>query len=98
MSHGRFGPAPVLAVGLPAPTILVGQMVLCTVALLIIQPPFAMVPPPPGAHELGPSISLQRILSLAFAATSATWVLHACDVTPLDSFRGACEVMYRASR
>lgn len=98
MSCGRFGPAPAPTMHLPAHTILVGQMIVCTVALLIIQPPFAMVAPPPGMHELGPSMSLNRVLSLAFAATSATWILHAGGVTPFDSFRGACEVMYRASR
>lgn len=96
--HGRFGPAPAPGATLPAHTVLVGQMVVCTAGLLLIQPPFAMAPPPPGAHELGPSLSLSRVLALAFAATSATWLLHSMGVGPLDSFQGACEVMYRASR
>ena len=93
--HNRFGPAPPLMATVSPQTVLVGQMVVCVVSLLILQPPFVMAPPVGG---LGPTMSLSRILALSLAATSATWVLHASGVTPLDSFQGACEVMYRVSR
>ena len=96
--HERFGPPPVLVVpALSNSSVLVGQMVLCSVALMMIQPPFVMTTSP-VTPELGSMLSIGKILAVAFTATAATWALHASGTSPTESFQGACELMYRASQ
>ena len=91
--ESKFGPAPAFAHAPPlAPhVILLGQMVVCVALLVVLQPPFVLAP------GVG-AVDLSRVLAASAATVGATWAMQTCGAHPGDTFRGACEVFYRASR
>lgn len=92
----KFGPVPAFACARapPAQLVFLGQVVVCVVLLVLLQPPFVM-----GHaydHRL-PSLCIHRVLGVSCATALATYVLHAAGTTPADTFRGACELLYRVA-
>lgn len=87
----KFGPMPpVYGPPLPVHVVLLGQMVVCAVLLIAVQPPFVASPDGP--------VCMTRALSLSVAVATSTYLLHACGAHPGDTFRGACDIVCRAMR
>ena len=91
--ESKFGPVPAYAHAPPlAPhVVLLGQLVACVALLVLLQPPFVLAP------GVG-AVDMSRVLAASAATVAGTWAMHACGAHPGDTFRGACEVLYRAAR
>lgn len=89
----KFGPAPAFhaAPPLPSHVVLLGQLVACVALLLVVQPPFVRAPGEPF-------VDMARVLGASVATVGATWLMHCVGAKPADTFRGACELLYRAAR
>ena len=94
----KFGPIPtvctkVVVNGAPPYIVLLGQFVVNVALLILIQPPFVSSSTDKG--DALPFISFQRVVCMAFLATSATWVMNATGTRPIDVCRGAVDVLRR---
>lgn len=91
----KFGPAPTLP-PLPWHVVLLGQLAVCVALLVVVQPIFVMTPVSNATAV--PTLCPSRVAAAALGTTAATWLLHACGAKPVDTFRGACDVLVRAIR
>lgn len=89
----KFGPPPSAAAlsAMPTHVVLVGQVIVCVALLVVVQPPFVLLPASDAGMPL--TVCPTRVLVLALATAAATWTLHTCGAAPGDTFRGACELM-----
>ena len=94
----KFGPAPAFACARAPPTQLVVlvQVVVCVILLVVLQPPFVLTPG--SADDRVPTLCMNRVLGVSVLTALGTYLLHLGGAQPSDTFRGACELMYRASK
>lgn len=78
----KFGPPPI-----PTPVILLGQTVVCLIALFLIEPPFVQ-------HDR--NLSITRLVTVLSLTILSTCMLHISGVHPVDAFRGTVELTHRA--
>ena len=93
----KFGPPPpaaMLAPPPPAHVVLLGQLAVCMVLLVATQPPFVLR----HAHGAISTLCPGRVVAVAAGTVGLTYVLFLSGTRPSDSFRGACEMMWRALR
>ena len=81
--NDKFGePPPLIAFNVSAEVVLVCQVVVCTLLLVMIQPPFVVDVAPDGYV----SLSAYKTLAVVGLATMATAMLHHFNVSPKDAF------------
>lgn len=99
----KFGPPPsivYLVPPMPPHVVLIGQFVICAAVLILIQPPFVLSShfDDGTRHDKNGNLCMLRVLTVAAITVSATYVLQICGVMPGDTFRGACDLVYKALR
>lgn len=91
--HTRFGPPPSSLDSIAPSTLLAGQLIVCVVALLAIQPPFVMQQ---TQFDQVAHVSFLRVVAFSTATVALTFLLHSQKCSTMDVVRRACETVHRA--